>query len=140
MTNEERIQVRSALTASPQSAAVKSAIAIIDGLGLSRAAKSSAKVPLREKLDRRGSWWRGLLWKSGPPPHVGWWRTRPFSDCFDAPNWRWWDGKFWSDCVYAMESPTEAGAHSEVRALYHNDVICWCDYWPKDARVPRVKP
>ncbi len=75
-------------------------------------------------------------WHSGPPPHIGWWSSS--SALRLSGLWRWWDGKRWSiavawydDAKYAADS---AGCPSTA------EYIEWTDYYPKNARVPRINP
>jgi hypothetical protein len=37
------------------------------------------------------------VWKSGPPPSVGWW---PASDCYSPAAIRYWNGSGWSCPCY----------------------------------------
>jgi hypothetical protein len=60
-------------------------------------------------------------WKSGPPPHIGWWLT---ADHRGVHRWCWWNGL---DYDYQGERKQ---AHT----------LCWSDYYPENARVPRVDP
>lgn len=75
-------------------------------------------------------------WHKGPPPHVGWWNA---SAGRDKRSWRWWNGVNWSFCAYSNESLAEAVRTSNF-ILTDADGIEWTDYWPENARVPRVKP
>lgn len=80
-------------------------------------------------------------WHSGPPPHEGWWcadHKNTADGCF--PNsWRWWDGAQWSCYADSFDTAgtAEICARSESR---YQDEIVWSDYYPANARVPRVKP
>ena len=80
-----------------------------------------------------------IKWHSGPPPHVGWWRVKP--SWKRVPSWRWWDGNEWSLSVTSKASPmiAEIVAGVEADATYAK-TIKWCDYWPENARVPRIDP
>ena len=76
------------------------------------------------------------IWKSGPPPHVGWWNA---SVCDDDIAWRWWNGKVWSVVVYSSNSAEQVARFAldvceEVKSIF------WTDYWPKGASVPRIDP
>lgn len=75
------------------------------------------------------------VWHKGPPPHIGWWQA---SYCKDKVPWRWWDGERWGGTAYASYSPLMAGstAHRETPL----SSIEWNDYWPENARVPRLDP
>lgn len=73
------------------------------------------------------------VWHKGPPPHVGWWNA---SSKKDKECWRWWDGKHWS-------IPVEMGAYPPAYYAECKSVTSdhfWTDYWPENARVPRLDP
>lgn len=82
------------------------------------------------------------VWKSGPPPHVGWWNAMR-ADSQDAPvdtrYWRWWDGENWSFGAFAHGSGSAAYV-SATASWKKNEGIFWTDHWPDGARVPRVDP
>lgn len=77
-------------------------------------------------------------WHKGPPPHVGWWNA---GTSMDHQVWRWWNGSAWS-------MPVHERAFAEIAQLFADDPwpdhlqesIKWTDYWPENARVPRVDP
>lgn len=75
-------------------------------------------------------------WHSGPPPHVGWWQASIKKRHL---SWRWWNGEFWSVSVQPTDSPKEAATSAKVRSI-NSDRIEWTDYWPENARVPRINP
>ena len=78
------------------------------------------------------------IWHKGPPPHIGWWNA---SRVRDPDYWRWWDGKGWSWAVHKYDTSTEVCMFSNLitdSILAEN--IHWNDYWPENARVPRIKP
>ena len=75
-------------------------------------------------------------WHSGPPPHVGWWNA---SVQQDQDSWRWWNGRQWSQVAFAGESAV-TGRRAAMQKAPRELVIKWSDYWPKNARVPRIKP
>lgn len=78
------------------------------------------------------------VWNSGPPPHIGWWNA---STCNDARGWRWWNGKGWSNKADCRLPKTYAGIVAGVRSpAIAQFAVKWTDYWPKNARVPRVVP
>ena len=80
------------------------------------------------------------IWHSGAPPHVGWWRTDPGAKKL-LPNgrsvalevWRWWDGVFWS----VAHGPSVVRVITDRTEVSN---IMWCDYYPENARVPRINP
>lgn len=74
---------------------------------------------------------RTRIWHSGPPPHVGWWNASYFDD---YKLWRWWDGERWS----RINNPDAKVL--VVNTYYLPDEIRWNDYYPANARVPRVNP
>lgn len=70
-------------------------------------------------------------WNSGKPPHVGWWLTET--------GWRWWDGISFSSAVPEWKTSDHAGwiaRGMDAWPFPHR----WCDYWPANARVPRINP
>lgn len=75
------------------------------------------------------------IWHKGPPPHVGWWNA---SNNRIEDEWRWWNGFRWSwfarEYHNAKMAAESASVHSEIITL-----IEWTDYWPENARVPRIK-
>lgn len=75
-------------------------------------------------------------WNSGPPPHVGWWNasTRENPDM-----WRWWDGKQWSFPAFPFELDIDAARFSTQKSDFQSE-IKWTDYYPENARVPRINP
>ena len=75
-------------------------------------------------------------WNKGPPPHVGWWNA---SKSRNPAVWRWWDGRCWSEWCFphgTIDYVAEAANTIDVSGL----PLEWTDYWPANARVPRVKP
>ncbi len=78
-----------------------------------------------------------LKWHSGPPPHVGWWATGWTDACT---LWRWWDGDQWSIATLNTESATVAKYYAALPSGIRLSEIVWCDYWPENARVPRIDP
>lgn len=77
------------------------------------------------------------IWHKGPPPHVGWWNAGRWRS---RRVWRWWDGAGWSDAVGSGCSAKSAGAIAASGFVYGDDTIEWSDYWPENARVPRIDP
>lgn len=75
------------------------------------------------------------VWHSGPPPHVGWWQA---SASWNPRLWRWWNGTYWSlpvrkdDCAREVEFASKT--ETPIRGIE------WNDYWPTNARVPRLAP
>ena len=72
------------------------------------------------------------VWHSGPPPSIGWWNA---SVKQDRTAWRWWNGKGWS--LVAYESADYVGYVENSKCHQTND-IKWSDYYPENARVPRI--
>lgn len=73
-------------------------------------------------------------WHKGPPPHVGWWNA---SISYNENAWRWWNGRGWS---YAAMPSYSAKQAATMAAMQHTcERIKWTNYWPKNARVPRIK-
>jgi len=75
-------------------------------------------------------------WYKGPPPHVGWWNASLMND---PRAWRWWNGRHWSTSAKANYSHYEA--FRAANASYMGTAeIEWSDYYPANARVPRIDP
>ncbi len=77
-------------------------------------------------------------WHKGPPPFPGWWNA---SWNFNDGIWRWWNGRYWSKAVVSC-SPVASVRCAARRHEQLQDTlqIKWTDYWPENARVPRVDP
>jgi len=79
-----------------------------------------------------------LKWHSGQPPHVGWWMASIFRD---EHCWRWFDGKHWALPASDDESAVVAAMYANRRAApHHAKQVEWTDYYPENARVPRIDP
>ncbi len=76
-------------------------------------------------------------WHKGPPPHVGWWNA---SVCQSQHAWRWWDGQAWSASSGSHRFAVEAAARKKQLSGGGRRRIEWSDYYPTDARVPRLNP
>ena len=74
-------------------------------------------------------------WYGGPPPHIGWWNAGMFDD---PEIWRWWDGAFWSLGVHCSAPGFMAAETAERKTKSAS--IYWTDYYPSNARVPRIAP
>lgn len=75
------------------------------------------------------------VWHKGPPPFPGWWEA---SFAKEENVWRWWDGKYWSTPAWPEMSAHEAAYHADRKSGIPDH--CWTDYWPENARVPRLDP
>ena len=79
------------------------------------------------------------VWHKGPPPHVGWWNARVIAarapDC-----WGWWNGKYWSCFASSRDSARFAAIQGSERGGGKVCDIEWTDYYPENARVPRIAP
>lgn len=76
------------------------------------------------------------VWHKGPPPHVGWWNA---SVIRVEENWRWWEAGEWSNPAY-FDEPPEVAADIATHVSPEQSAIEWTDYWPENARVPRLDP
>jgi len=77
-------------------------------------------------------------WHKGPPPHVGWWlaNTGRYQGL-----WRWWNGSFWSHPANDTMTAEEAVIEAKLgRQFTGDEFVQWTDYWPENARVPRIDP
>lgn len=75
-------------------------------------------------------------WHKGTPPFPGWWNA---SWDYRHEVWRWWDGHTWSQPVFlddGMNYIKVAASRPDPLQI----AIEWTDYWPENARVPRVDP
>ena len=75
-------------------------------------------------------------WHDGPPPHVGWWNAS-IDRLEDI--WRWWDGKNWGWATSQRDSQHEAGRMAKQKTQDYVRIE-WNDYYPANARVPRINP
>lgn len=75
-------------------------------------------------------------WHSGPPPHVGWWNA---SRCRQLTSWRWWNGMNWSEAAFSVDNRRHAAIYARFKVFDQKDIE-WTYYYPKNARVPRIKP
>jgi hypothetical protein len=73
------------------------------------------------------------VWHKGPPPHVGWWNS---SQYHSESVWRWWNGEYWSDPVGDHYSIELAAKKAAIQTTYKD--VRWTDYYPENARVPRI--
>ena len=82
-------------------------------------------------------------WHGGPPPHVGWWNVQVIDLYYGVTetsnSWSWWNGKNWGGFCGPRNS-AEVAAERALQTLKVSPLIIWSRYWPKDARVKRVKP
>lgn len=76
------------------------------------------------------------VWHKGPPLFPGWWNA---SGGKDEEAWRWWNGHHWSEAAFPSMS-TGTAAHQAGRKNWTQKLILWTDYWPENARVPRLDP
>jgi transcription antitermination factor NusG len=108
--------------------------------------ESNGRYCYLDRKDDYSEWWweeDGLTltnveereWHSGPPPHVGWWNASRHKD---KDTWRWWNGESWSGATLASNSP--AMIEQLLSERYDCCDMEWCDYWPENARVPRINP
>lgn len=75
------------------------------------------------------------VWHKGPPPHAGWWES---SVSRNRNLWRWWDGKCWSKAASYHLSAETAAFNADFPTTH--SCIEWTDYYPANARVPRIDP
>lgn len=80
------------------------------------------------------------VWKPGPPPHIGWWNASAVLMSPSPHAWRWWDGRKWSFNCQQGDSDEWLKNAIPQKENYETDKMVWSDYWPKNARVPRVDP
>lgn len=66
------------------------------------------------------------VWRSGPPPAIGWW---PASFVFDPTSLRWWDGKRWSFSARSSDSDHYAAWMACIKSECGTHEIQWTDPW-----------
>lgn len=76
------------------------------------------------------------VWHKGAPPFQGWWNA---SRARDYTAWRWWNGEQWSAAAYE-ETDTRKFGYITNRRANAQKLVEWTDYWPENARVPRIDP
>lgn len=77
------------------------------------------------------------IWHKGPPPYRGWWNA---SIVRSKKAWRWWNGEGWSAPAYPDHTSEEAADAASYNILRSTNEVEWTDYWPENARVPRIDP
>ena len=77
-------------------------------------------------------------WHKGFPPHTGWWYTK-FDQCIYF--WRWFDAEnqTWSVGVPDTYTPEQAARWAAQKGAIQTSIE-WSNYWPENARVPRIDP
>lgn len=75
-----------------------------------------------------------LWFHVGKPPSKGWWRVLNDTGT-NLELYRWWDGEAWS----VAYSPHEV-IPDELPMYPPHVTVQWCDYWPANARVPKIDP
>jgi len=75
-------------------------------------------------------------WNKGFPPHTGWWYTKTAGNQL----WRWFDAEkqTWSVSADHTDSAETAAQWAAQKSAIQPALIEWSNYWPKNARVPRV--
>lgn len=81
-----------------------------------------------------------MKFNKGNPPHTGWWLTERDNGPYDAPvtGWRWWNGKQWSILCYSGFDILTVTRRAQTITAIPKSRISWSDFWPKNARVPRI--
>jgi len=82
-----------------------------------------------------------LRWRSGAPPHVGWWVCS--LDGHSLVTWRWWDGLDWSVPVRQDMTLDQVAASAALKTAIGITMLRrlrWNYHWPAGARVPRIDP
>ena len=78
-----------------------------------------------------------VVWRSGRPPHVGWWNA---SSQRARDEWRWWNGRQWSMVALENFSPMVAGRMAGHATGLNILNVWWNHSWPRDGRVRRINP
>lgn len=79
-------------------------------------------------------------WNSGKPPFPHWYATLIIGQTQRFRLWRWWNGEHWSFPVKDHRSAEFAGKTACLKTIWPESQISWSDYWPANARVPRINP
>lgn len=80
-----------------------------------------------------------MKWNKGAPPHIGWWLSKVLDS--NVQRWRWFDGRDWSMGVEDSARNDFAGSYAiRTAGAWLVDEVFWSDYYPKNARVPRINP
>jgi hypothetical protein len=67
-----------------------------------------------------------VVWKSGPPPSVGWWPAS--REMLQKDTLRFWNGSQWSLYVRPNTGAKAAGWLGEIIDPVQ-DSMCWCQRW-----------
>jgi len=79
-------------------------------------------------------------WNKGFPPHTGWWNA---STTRSEVVWRWFDASTQQWGQPCSKNVSNGTLMCAARTPVHQDesvFIEWTDYWPENARVPRIDP
>lgn len=75
-----------------------------------------------------------IEWEHRHPTNQGWWRVRN-DQRTNLELYSWWNGEVWSHTFSPHEDIPD------TLPTYPPGVrLGWCDYWPLNARVPRIDP
>ena len=78
-------------------------------------------------------------WHKGPPPFPGFWLTR-ISTMHTACCWRFFDGQYASIPMGEQLNNLQINKFAASVSAFDPDELLWSDYWPENARVPRIDP
>lgn len=76
-------------------------------------------------------------WNKGKPPHRGWYNAGTLRQ---ERIWRFWNGEYWSRPVHERFDIGRVKKLANQESKMSIRHIEWCDYWPENARVPRINP
>lgn len=72
------------------------------------------------------------VWRSGPPPEIGWWPASIFWQHPDIEGLRFFNGDMWSIVCSPDEGASEAGTKAELApAVWRVSEVRWTDQWWK---------
>lgn len=81
----------------------------------------------------------GAVYRSGPPPSVGWWPTcREGCASSTTQGLRWWNGVKWSRKARPTLTAQAAAALVTSKGGYRQHTILWSKRppnWPKESRT-----
>lgn len=82
---------------------------------------------------------RAKAWRYGIPRHIGFWMTAAEGN-ESTQAWRWWDGSYWSMAIDPSASIEMVSTLARRKTIFKGINFVYSNYWPKNARVPRIDP
>lgn len=79
-------------------------------------------------------------WHLGFPSNIGWYLTAIMNEEETTQHWRWFDGLQWSFACKPEYSLSLIAEYAQKYTVFTSCEFVWCEFWPKNARVPRINP